>query len=283
MNETKVLSYRRTGLKKISTLLLACFLFGIVGYGKDLKRVVSLTPSITENIYLIGAKDKLVGCTSYCTTAVNNGVEQVGSAVNVNVEKLFLLQPDIVFTMKLTKPQDVAAMKKLGIQVEVMETPKNFEEICAQTIRIAALLGHEQEAQKVIAETKDRVKEIRKKTESLKGSKIFFQIGANPIFTVLENTFMDDYITYCNGQNIAAGMTKGTITRESVLVKNPDVVVIATMGGFGKEEQKIWNSYSEMSAVKNKKVFLIDSETSCSPTPINFISALEDMYNNISQ
>ena len=44
-----------------------------------------------------------------------------------------------------------------------------------------------------------------------------------------------------------------------------------------------WEAYEGMSAVKNDKVFLIASETSCSPTPANFVSALEDVYRFVSK
>ena len=56
----------------LSSLLLA---FSFFGFAQNAKRVVSLTPSITENIYLLGAQDKLVGCTSYCMQAVADGKE----------------------------------------------------------------------------------------------------------------------------------------------------------------------------------------------------------------
>lgn len=265
---------------KLLALLLT---FSLLGFSQNIKRVISLTPSITENIYLIDAQDKLVGCTSYCTLAVNDNKQQVGSAVNVNIEKVFALQPDLVLTMGLTKPQDLEAMRKLGIKVEVIETPVTFEEICEQTLLIGKLVEEYETAEKVVTEAKNSVTEIKVKATKLSPNKIFFQIGANPIFTVLQNTFMDDFITLCNGENIAEGMTKGTITRESVLVKNPDVIIIAEMGGFGKEEQKVWSTYEGMSAVRNNKIFLISSETSCSPTPANFVSALTDVYNFVSQ
>ena len=251
------------------------------GFAQKVQRVVSLAPSITENIYLIDAQDKLVGCTSYCTQAVQDGIQQVGSAVEINMEVLYALNPDIVLAMKLTKSQDIATMEKLGIKVELMDSPRNFEEICEQTLHIANLIGNKNEAEQVVENAKDRVDKIRKEAQQLPYSKMFFQLGADPVFTVLENTFMNDYITFCNGENIAAGLTKGTITRESVVVKNPDVIIIATMGGFGEKEMEVWKSFSGIEAVKNNKVFLIDSETSCSPTPVNFVSALEDVFKNI--
>ena len=264
-------------------ILVVLLLAGFSVFAQDVKRVISLAPSITENIYLVGGKDKLVGCTSYCVQAVSDGIEEIGSTVDVNVEKIFALKPDIVLTMKLTKPQDIATLEKLGIRVEVLETPRTFDEICTQTLEIAKMIGNEDQAKKVVTNAKAKVAEIQKKSKQLPPSKIFFQIGANPIFTVLDNTFMNDFILYCNGENIASGLEHGTMTRESILLKNPDLIIIAEMGGFGEQEQKVWKAYDGMTAVKNDKVFLIASETSCSPTPANFVSALEDVYRFVSE
>ena len=258
------------------------FVLACTSRAKDVQRVVSLAPSVTEIIYLIGAEDKLVGCTSYCTVVENDDVAKVGNAVDVNIEALSALQPDVVLAMKLTKAQDIAAMEKLGIKVEVMDSPQSFDEICDQTLHIASLIGNKREAGEVVEAARKKVKEIETLASELKHRKIFFQLGANPVFIVLENTFMNDYLTICNAENIAAGLTKGTISRESVVLRNPDVIIIATMGGFGEEEMKIWRTFDTITAVKNNDLFLIDSKTSCSPTPANFVSALEDVYSFLS-
>lgn len=259
-------------------------LFSFAGSSQPAKRVISLAPSITENIYLLGAEDKLVGCTSYCTPAVNDGKEQVGSTIDINMEKVLMLKPDLVLAMMLTKPQDIATLKRLGIKVELIPTPKNFDEICTQMVDIAKLIGVENVAREIVqksVQTVDSLKNVAAKNPEKQ--KIFFQLGANPIFTVLENTFMNDYILFCNGENIANGLTKGSVTRESILMKNPDVIIVATMGGFGIEEQKIWKSYTGLKAAKNNRVFLIDSETSCSPTPVSFVKAFTDVVKFVTQ
>jgi len=270
---------------KIKLFFLVVFtVWQIKAYSQQVQRIVSLAPSITENIYLLGAQNKLAGCTSYCTLAVADGIHQVGSTIDVNVEKIFSLKPDIVLTMLMTKPQDVEAMRKLGIRVEVLPTPKNFFEICEQTIQIGRLTGFEKEAMQVAKKARENVDSL--KQVGLKNKvrqKIFFQLGSNPVFTVLPNTFMNDYILFCNGENIANGLTKGSVTRESVLMKNPDVIIVATMGGFGAEEQKVWKSYGGLKAAKNNKIFLIDSETACSPTPVNFVKAFTDVVKFVNQ
>lgn len=265
-------------------LILIFLSISVFSYSQNAKHVISLAPSITENIYLVGAEDKLVGCTSFCTLAIADGKQQVGSTVDVNIEKILMLKPDLVIAMLLTKSQNIETMKRLGIKVEIIPTPRNFEEICNQTIQIAKMIGYENAAKEIVEKSKLTVDSlIQISRQKIGKQKIFFQLGANPIFTVLENTFMNDYILFCNAENIFSDLTKGSVTRESVLMKNPDVIIVATMGGFGAEEQKIWQSYPGLKAAKNNKIFLIDSETSCSPTPVNFTKAFTDVVKFVNQ
>lgn len=264
-------------------LFFALAIWQVIGFAQPVKRIVSLAPSITENLYLIGAGNKLVGCTSYCTMAVNNGVQQIGSTIDVNIEKILSLKPDLVLTMLMTKPQDVEALRKLGIRVEILSTPKTFNEICEQTLQIARLTGNEKTAERVVSSARQQVESLKNQMKNKPRQKVFFQLGANPVFTVLPNTFMNDFILFSNTENIANGMKTGIITRESVLSKNPDVIFIATMGGFGEEEKKVWESYKGLKAAETKKVFLIDSETSCSPTPDNFAKAFTDVVKNLNR
>jgi iron complex transport system substrate-binding protein len=244
---------------------------------QQVKRIISLAPSITENLYLIGAQDKLVGCTSYCTLAVKDGVQQVGSTIDFNIEKILMLKPDLVITMQLTKPQDVEAMRKLGINVKVFYTPKDFNEICLQNLEIARLTGNVAASEKAIAKAKYQVDSLKNVMKSYSKKKVFFQLGANPIFAVLQHTFLNDYIIFCNAENIVDGMKTGIISRESVMSKNPDVIFVATMGGYGAEEKKVWESYKGLKAAETGSIFLIESETSCSPTPDNFAKAFADV------
>ncbi len=278
-----VLSNPKLLARRLFLIFSFLLLISYSTFSQEVSRVISLAPSITENIYLVGAKDKLVGCTSYCTQAIADGVEQVGSTIDINVEKILLLKPDLVLTMQMTKQQDIATLKKLGIRVKVIPTPKNFDEICEQTKQIGQLLGVEKSAAKILSKTKRQVDSLRQICSNVPARKIFFQIGADPIFTVLPHTYMNDFILFCNGENIANGMTKGTMTRESVIAKNPDIIIIATMGGFGTQEKEVWSSYSGLKAVENHKIFLIDSKTSCSPTPDNFEKAFADVVHFITK
>jgi len=256
------------------SLLVICMQTTIA---QPIKRIISLAPSLTMNLYYLKVQDRLVGCTSYCEIAKKDKKTIVATAVKVNLEKVVSLKPDLVIATGLTDPETLETLRKLGIKVELFQTAKSFDEICVHFLRLGKLIGKEAEANKVIAKSKADVERLKKACAGKSHPKIFFQIGAKPIFTVLPHTFMDDFITFCGGTNIAADLTKGSMTKESVLERNPDVVIVTSMGIVGEDEKKVWESYSQLSAAKKKQIYVVDSNLACTPTPVSFVQTFETL------
>lgn len=250
-------------------------------FGQTPTRIVSLAPSLTKNVYFLEQQHKLVGCTSYCDTAVANGKEVVASAVKVNIEKVVSLKPDLVITTTMTNPETLDMLKKFNIRVETFPTAKSFDEICKQTIRLGQIIGAESNAKRIVTQSETKIKSLASSTRKDKSPTVFFQIGAKPLFTVIPGTFMNDYILLAGGKNVVTTTKTGTITREAVIASNPDVIFIVTMGIVGNEEKNVWESYSTLSAARNKKIFIIDSNDACTPTPVTFVKTLERVINLI--
>ena len=240
-------------------------------------RIISLAPSLTKSLYYLGAEDLIVGHTNYCHIAKDDNKEIVASAISVNLEKVIALGPDLVVTTAMTNPETIEMFRRAGIETKVFQTPLSFDEICMQFAILGNITGTSKTASKIIKDVTKRVNEIKVSHNYNTTPAFFFQIGSKPLFTVLENTFMDDYITFSGGKNIAAGFTRGTINREFVLMKNPDVIIIVNMGIIGEEEKKIWESYPFLNAVKNQKIFFVESDMASTPNPPDFLSTLESI------
>ncbi len=265
---------------KVKQIILLLFLSAISimsSYAQTYNRIVSLSRVITQNIYLLGANDKLVGCTSYCEMAINDKKEVIASAIDVNVEKVIMLNPDLVIATTITKPETIETLKKVGIKVVTFPTTKSYDDICQNFKQIAAFTGKSLAADQIITAQRHRLDSIIGTIPKGTKPKVFFEIGTKPIFTVMPNTFMDDFITFSGGVNVASDLTRGTITRESVLLRNPDVIIIVTMGVLGDEERNNWYSCKQLNAAKNKKIFIIDSDKACSPSPVTFIDVVEEI------
>lgn len=248
---------------------------------QKVERIVSLTPSLTKNIYFLEAQDKLVGCTNYCLEGVADNKEIVASAVKVNLEKVISLKPDLILASNLTEPETLDMLRKFDIRVEVFPKVESFDAICDQFLKMGKLIGHESKATEIISESKLKVDELSKQLTLSEKNNIFFQIGADPIFTVLPNTFMNDFITLIGGRNVAENQTKGTITRESVVAHNPDYIFVVTMGIMGKQEKENWLGFPDLSASKGENVFVVDADKACTPTPITFVETLDTIVSLI--
>ena len=281
-----LLLYSFTGLKTLilRKYLILSLLLNISGlFAQQVNRIISLAPSLTKNLYFLEVEDKLVGCTSYCLEAKKDNKEIIASAIKVNLEKLVALNPDLVIATTITSIETLETLNKFGIRTEVFPTPKSFEEICLQFQELGNMVGKNELASQIIEESKSQVKTLSNSVKKDSSFTVFFQIGAKPLFTVIPETFMDDYILYSGGINIAADLTRGSITRESVISRNPDVIFIVTMGVVGDQEKEIWKSYSNLSAAAHNRIYIIDADLSCSPTPITFVQTLEIMVDLLNE
>jgi len=246
------------------------------------KKIVSLAQSLTKELEDLGLTSSIVGATSYCDLSKQNPDLIIGTSTEVNVEKILLLKPDLVVASILTSQATISALKANGLNVYVSPKMDSYDAICKHFINLGKLVGKEEFADSLVSDSKKKIDSLQ---QSLPGSapkySVFFQIGANPLFTVIPNTYMNDLITLAGCRNIASDFTRGTITRESVLQQNPDIIFIVTMGIAGDQEKQIWESYKELKAARNKKIFIIDSEMACTPTVNTFTKTLEVIFKNI--
>lgn len=260
----------------IRHILFFCILWGNIfpASGREARRIVSLAASVTKNIYLLGGEDRLAGCTRFCETAPADSIPVVGDAVNINLEKIALLRPDLVIAGGLTHPNTLKALEKLGIRTVRLFQPADFEEVCAQLLQLGYFTGKEEEARRINRESEARLRKVAASVPAGKRPKVFFQIGRDPLFTALPDTFMHDYIVRAGGENIAGDLTNGMVSREFVLLRNPDVILITAMGEGTADEARGWQNIQSLSAVKNKQIHLFGDEI-CSPTPVVFAETVE--------
>ncbi len=248
----------------------------------DKLRIVSLTPSITKELVDLGVKDRIVGATSYCDITADNKDLIIGSAIAVNMEKILLLKPDIVFASGLTKDKTIQNLRDNGITVYTLGKMSSYDAICDHFLKLAKYVDKKKVAVSMIKASKAKIESlvasIPKRSDSLH---VFFQLGTKPIFTVIPNTFMNDYITFAKCKNIAEDLTKGTINREAVLNRNPDIIFIASMGIMGENEKETWKQYPELKAAKNDKIFIIDANLAAIPTVLTFTESFEIMIKQI--
>lgn len=285
MRTERVFTVKINGLTIFALVVMIGF-YACDCYGDEKRnvpqRIISLVPSITESLFDLGLGDRVVGNTTYCRRPPEAAKkEKVGTAVSVNIEKVLTLRPDVVFASTLIRPDEKKKLLDLGINVITLEYPKSFEEICAQFIKLGEILGEEKIADEIVSKAKKDVFSIAGRYINGEKPSVFVQIGAKPLVTVNDKSFIHDFVVFAGGINITEKIENVKYSREQVLVDNPDVIITVTMGINGDGEREVWQRYKAMNAVKNNRIYVMDADLFCSPTPITFAKTLEKVALNI--
>jgi len=245
------------------------------------KRIVSLAPSITESLYCLGLGEELIAVTSYCNYPEEaKKKEIIGSLTNPNIEKVFSLSPDLVLAVNgINRSQTIEKLKELGLEVVAFDESNNFDDIAKSFIRLGKLTNREEKAKEIIEGVEAEIKFI---TQKLKGSpslKVFWEVGARPLVSVGEKSFANEFIRHSGGINIFANtfVRYPRVSREEVLKKNPEAIVLVTMGDVTEKEKVYWQKFKDLAAVRNNRIYIIDADKVCRPTPKSFLVGLQEV------
>jgi len=259
---------------KLIVLFLIIFFFTGTSYA-DYSRIVSLTPAITSSICELDAQDKLVGVTLYCQV---KDKEVIGTMLDVNIERIVSLKPDLVLAAEEWNSRaTIDKLKDMGLNVVVFKNPDSFGSICDNFIDVARLVKKETQANDILRRVKEGVDNIYSKTKTLPVKKIFWQIDTVPLVTINNSTFAADLIKFSGGVNIFSdlGSSYSRISREEVIKRNPDIIIIAAIGKPAEEEKIFWSKFKEMTVVKTNRIFIVDPYKACQPTPLKFLGGLK--------
>jgi len=234
------------------------------------RRLVSLSPNLTEIIYGVGAFDQVVGVSEYTSypPAVKN-LPLVGGWQNPNYEKLLALRPDLVL-MDLPQAQFVQdKCKQLGLRVMVVADEKVVDVYLAITA-IGQATGHEAEARRLLATTRDGLQRVSQETAALPKRKVVLIVDRTPgtlrdLYTATAGSFLAELVEIAGGQ-IAVPPDKlgyAKLSKEDLLAADPDVILDFThgaVGPFAGNPMEAWREMPELKAVRTHRVSAVNED-----------------------
>lgn len=247
--------------------------------GKKYDRIVVLDPAVVEMVYLLGGEDKLVGIAKLERSKIwpeekTEKVESVGTFINPSLEKIIALKPDLV--IESFHSSDAIDKSLTSNNIEIIKIQANsIEDIFKNFQKVAKILGKEKEAEKIIAEKKQKIEEIKKiDTAEKKG---LFILAPTPMRVFGKGTLPNDIMEMLNIKNIAAGMEgmSPTLTPEYIIKENPDIILT-----FVKDPQEIVKAnpqIKDISAIKNNKFVVLETGQILRGSP-RMIDYIADVY-----
>ncbi|MDD5021600.1 MAG: helical backbone metal receptor [Endomicrobiaceae bacterium] len=250
----------------------------------EYKRIISLAPSVTQSLYELGLEENIKAVTIYCPKGTIKK-EIIGTLMEPNIEKIVSLKPDLIIcTKEGNNKSAIEKIERLGYKVYTMGTVTNFNEICNNFQQLATFLDKQTVADEIISKVRKETDTIYSKTKSKKTEKIFWEIGARPLFTAGKRSFVNDYNKFIGTVNIFEDidMRYPNINLESVIIKNPDIILLVNMGDITNEEIARWKKIKTINAIKNNKIYMLDVNDIFTPTPLTFLKGVKIISETIN-
>ncbi len=250
----------------------------------EVSKVVSLAPSTTRLILDMGLGDTLVAVDTYSAMYYEETADLLQyDMMTPDNEALALLEPDVIFVTGMSfahGENPFQPLIDLGACVVVLPSSYSLDDIRQDIFFIADVMNAEDKGAAIVAEMNESIAEIAAIGESIEDKKtVLFEISALPyIYGPGDHTFLDEMIELIGAVNVLDGQDDWVfVSEEAALALNPDVILTSTdyiedpVGEILSRE-----GWEEVTAVANKAVYPISSQTSNQPNQ-HVIEALIDM------
>lgn len=247
-------------------------------------RIASLAPSVTEILYELGAQDQIVCSTIFCDYPEQaRNLPKIGSWVNVDLEKLLELKPDIVFTSSAVQGLLTSRLKALG-QPVVNINPMTVSEVIESYNQIGELVGLRQAAREVTNRLYKKVMSCYLDPHPARPMRVYCEEWSYP--PMVAGNWVPELVGLAGGNAVLG--RPGTLSRDfetaELIALDPEVIVLHICGMGEKVDRdsvKTRPGWEGITAVKNDKVFVVDDSLINRPTSRLF-TGLEKLKEIIS-
>lgn len=223
------------------------------------QRIISLAPDISELLFAIGAGPQIVGVIDGSDYPPElHKIPLVGSYQGLDLERIIRLKPDLIVTWDHLFARQLSVLKKLGIAVYATR-PKHLGDIAYSMRKLALLTGHQRQGEMLANVFSKRLKLLTDQKPVSKKIRVFYQLGPYGTTTINRESWINEAISLCGGENIFANskFSAPRVSLEAVVVANPQVII---SGAKNDNWKQIWSEWPSVNAVHNHKLISIDSD-----------------------
>ena len=228
-------------------------------------RIVSLSPTVTEDLFAIGAGKQVVAVdqdSNYPQRAPHTSL----SGFTPNVEAVANYHPDLVI-ISYDPGNFASQLRKLGIKVVSEPAANNIGQAYKEIVGLGRLTGHSRGARAVVHSMKKNLAAIvRSVPKSRRHLRVYHELDPT-YYSATSSTFIGSIYKLFGFQDIAdaAGGTSGgypQLSGEYIVAKNPQIIVLADTKCCQQDDATVAArpGWSTISAVQHHRVVEADDD-----------------------
>jgi len=192
------------------------------------RRIVTLTPHLTELVSAAGAGAHLVGVARFSNYPPEvSSLPVISDSGQFDLERILGLKPDLVLAWQSGTPRDaVSRLERLGLKLFVTDAAR-LEDIPRNLEAIAALAGTRAAGDSASRRFAGELQSLRGRQRSAPPVRVFYEIWPRPLMTVNGAHIISDVIQLCGGVNVFGDVAALTpeVSREALLAVRPEAVL----------------------------------------------------------
>lgn len=223
---------------------------------KEPQRVISLSPANTETLFALGADEKIVGRTDYCTYPEEAAeVDSIGSYTSPNTELIISLSPDVIFASDYIDDAVREQVENAGAKVIVF-TANDLESVEQDILTAGQVLNQNQEAADLVNGMESDMEEIQgilaAKTEA---KSAFIDLG--DYYSAGPGSLLGSVLDDIGVENVVAdtGEAWPQVSVEKIIESDPDVYISLFTA---PEELKQVAGLSSLDCIQNDQIIYYD-------------------------
>ena len=189
------------------------------------RRIVSLSPAVTELLFALGAGDRVVGRTTWCDfPPAALVVPSVGDGMNPNIEAVAARRPDLVVLYRSPLNGTAARqLERLGI-AGVLVRQDRLEDAARAARLLGRLTGLEVSGDSLAASIERLLANPRPPPHI----SVAFVVWDNPPMVIGGGSYLDELATLAGARNVFhdVGSASATVAIETIAARDPDAIVV---------------------------------------------------------
>lgn len=221
------------------------------------ERVVSLVPSVTEQLYAIGAGDLVVARSQHCNHPAEVALlPSVGSGFAPDVERILALEPTLVVASELQESLPaLEVLRDAGVEVLVLPDAE-LGDVGASLHQLGARLGRDGEADAVARAFSDALQSLADATDALPPVRTALVVGRDPIYAAGADSRLDEVLRLAGGTNVVDDGDWVQLDAEALIALAPDVIVEPSTAG----DASWWARWDAIPAVASGRLCQVDAD-----------------------
>jgi iron complex transport system substrate-binding protein len=225
---------------------------------------VSLAPSATEQLFAVGAGERVVGVTTYCNFPPEAvGLPTIGgfAARTISLEKVAALQPDLVVSTGRLQQPLIEPLERLGLTVLVLDAA-TLDQVADNLRLLAQATDTAATGEQAAERLQRRIASVREQVAERPRPRVLYVLSEQPLMTVSPKTFIGQLIELAGGDNIFADAEQQypRVSDEEVVRRRPEVLVVPAREGVSEWPSRLSQrpAWQELPAVRAGRLVTLD-------------------------